>query len=117
MLRGRDVFKEVDVLDSEMEEASLSHLAPNCATFSRAREIPIKGVANPAKPLRSSSFPLGIPHEVKLLSKKAKVRLDNDSFMARDSGRRALTLHRRGRKFSLEHPLRSMAMDWTSGLR
>lgn len=94
-----------------MEEASLSHLAPNCATFSRAREIPIKGVANPPRPLRSSSFPLGIPHEVKLLSKKARVRLDNDSFMARDSGRRALALHRQGRKFSLEHPLRSIAMD------
>ena len=105
------MFRDRSLLDKEMEESSLTHFAPNCATFSRAREIPIKGVTNPPRPLRSSAFPLGIPEEVGRLSKKARTRLENDSFMAQDSGRRAMDLHRKGRKFSLEHPLRSIAMD------
>ena len=111
LLRGRDVFKHVSELDSELEASDLAHFAPNCATFSRAREIPIKGVRNPPKPLRSSSFPLGIPEEVERLSKKARTRLSNDSHMAQDSAVRALARHREGKLFSLEHPLRSIAMD------
>ena len=117
LLRGKDVFRDRSLLDKEMEESSLTHFAPNCATFSRAREIPIKGVANPPRPLRSSAHPLGIPEEVGRLSKKARARLENDSFMAQDSGQRAMDLHRRGRKFSLEHPLRSIAMDLDEWIR
>ena len=111
LLRGRDVFKHVSELDCEDEEADLAHYAPNCATFSRAREIPIPGVLNAPKPIRSSESPLGIPEELKNLSRKALTRLENDSFMAQDSARRALARHRRRKFFSLEHPLRSIAMD------
>ena len=111
LLRGRDVFKHVQNLDLEDHESDLVHFAPNCATFSRAREIPIKGVVNPPVPLRTSDFPLGIPSELGKLSKKARVRLNNDSFMAQDSARRSLARHRRKKFFSLEHPLRSIAMD------
>lgn len=48
LLRGRDVFKDVQSLDVEMDEASLSHMAPNCATFSRAREISLKESKTPS---------------------------------------------------------------------
>ena len=56
-----DVFKNAARLDRELELAELAHFAPNCGTFSRARERPIKGVKFPPKPLRSDSFPEGLP--------------------------------------------------------
>ena len=44
LLRGLCMFKMRDRLDGETSLANLSHYTPNCATFSRAREISIPGV-------------------------------------------------------------------------
>ena len=67
---------DVELFDYETMNADLAHFAPNCATFSRAREIPIPGVKNPPKPLRSSEHPRGIPKEVSRLSKRARLRME-----------------------------------------
>ena len=82
ILRGRDVFVDSDDLSFETDVADLSHWAPNCATFSRAREIPIPNVKNPPLPLRSDEFPTGIPAEVARMSKRARIRLEKDTEMA-----------------------------------
>ena len=66
----------------ELGESELKHFAPNCVTFSRAREIPIKGVANPPKPLRSELFPEGIPSELENHNPRSQKRLADDTAMA-----------------------------------
>lgn len=116
LLRGRDVFVDSEALDYETENSRLSHHAPNCATFSRAREIPIPGVKNCPKPLRSLEYPRGIPSELARLKKKDKDRLDLDTRMADLSAEKAMAAAERGDGFSLEHPLNSIAWSlesWT----
>lgn len=116
LLRGLDVFRDVRRLDQECQEAALVHFAPNCATFSRAREIPIKGVRNPPKPLRSEEEPTGIKSVLSTMSKRARVRLEKDTLMAGDSASRCLKRHKAQRSFSLEHPGRSIALPGASEL-
>ena len=116
LLRGRDVFVDNESFLHETENSRLSHYAPNCATFSRAREIPISGVKNCPKPLRSLEYPRGIPSELAQLKKKARLRLDLDTQMADMSAERAMAAVERGDGFSLEHPLNSIAWNldsWT----
>ena len=111
LLRGRDVFRDQSCLDREDAGSELAHFAPNCATFSKAREIPIRGVKQAPVPLRSELFPEGIPSELAGLSKKARRRLLLDTEMAVLSAERCLARHRRGKLFSLEHPGRSIALS------
>ena len=111
LLRGRDVFRDRTCLDREDQLAQLMHFAPNCATFSRAREIPLPNVKNPPIPLRSDTFPTGIPSELAKLSHKARKRLEADTEMAVMAAERCLVRHRAGRLFSLEHPGRSIALE------
>ena len=111
ILRGRDVFVESDVLENELDSADLAHWAPNCATFSRAREIPIPKVKNPPLPLRSDEFPEGIPSELSRMSKKARLRLEKDTCMAVDAAENCIKRHKSGKAFSLEHPGRSIALE------
>ena len=92
------------------------HFAPNCATFSRAREIPIKGVRDPPKPLRSDREAWGIRAVVAGLSKRARLRLDNTQ-MAEEAARLSIARHERGQSFSLEHPGRSLALELPSWKR
>ena len=117
ILRGRCVFGDRSKLLDEVMEADLSHFAPNCATFSRAREIPIPNVANPPRPLRSEEFPKGIPSELGKLSKKALKRLEKDTEMADLSAELCLRIHERGGAFSLEHPGNSLALHLDSWKR
>ena len=114
ILRGRDVFKHSVELDDEVSRASLSHWAPNCATFSRAREIPIPGVESAPVPLRSSEHPRGIPEELGRMSKRARLRLEKDTEMADGAAVSCLDSHKKGKFFSLEHPGRSIALDLVS---
>ena len=111
LLRGRDAFRDRECLDREDGLAGLAHFAPNCATFSRAREIPLPGVKNAPIPLRSDQFPRGIPSELARLSPKARKRLACDTEMAVMSAERCLRRHKAGRFFSLEHPGRSLALS------
>ena len=109
LLRGRDVFRDADLLKRELADAFLQHWAPNCATFSRAREIPLVGVANPPKPIRSELHPGGIPDEVKRMSNKQRKRLETDTEMADLAANSCLEALESGRIFTLEHPFRSLA--------
>ena len=117
ILRGRCVFKNRDTLKREVEESYLSHWAPNCATFSRAREIPLKNVRDPPKPVRSETHPEGIPSELQSMSRKSVVRLKRDTEMAVISAEMAETSADAGRKFTLEHPGRSLALHLPSWKR
>lgn len=110
ILRGKDVFGSRAELETAVASSALTHWAPNCATFSRAREIPIKGVRNAPVPLRSEDFPTGIPAELSRLKRKARERLAADTAMADMAASLALEAHGRGRLFSLEHPGRSIAL-------
>ena len=93
----------------ECRKACVSHWAPNCSSFSRARERPIKGVRFSPKPLRSESCPRGIPEVVKGLKSSKRMKLNDDTEMAELAAEECLLAHRNGRFFSLEHPFNSLA--------
>ena len=109
LLRGRDVFVNRSQLISELDASVLQHWAPNCGTFSRARERPIPGVANPPPPLRSDQFPEGIPEVLHSLPASKKRKLDLDTQMADLAASECLKTHRSGRYFTLENPKNSIA--------
>ena len=67
------MFLNIEV--SSSQKRTLTHFAPNCVTFSRARGTPIPGVANPPRPLRDEKHPEGIPEELEKLSGKSLKRL------------------------------------------
>ena len=117
LLRGRCVFRDRAQLIDEVNECDLSHWAPNCATFSRAREIPIPGVANPPRPVRSESCPEGIPEELEKMSQKSRKKLSDDTEMADLSARQCTQKHLEGKYFTLEHPGRSLAHNLESWKR
>ena len=111
------MFKHRNQLLAEAKEAKVSHWAPNCATYSRAREIPIKGVATPPKPLRDEENPKGIPRELARMSKKARRRLEDDTSMADLSADQCYQAAEDGRVFTLEHPGNSLAKHLPSWKR
>lgn len=112
-----DVFVDDDRLNRELDEAWLRHRAPNCATFSKAREIPIAGVPNAPRPVRSGAHPLGIPEEVQRMSGKQRARLHCDSRMANMAAEDCIKADEEGKPFSLEHPAGSIALDLDSWKR
>ena len=114
LLRGKDVFVSPDSLQTDIDAADLSHFAPNCATFSRAREIPIHGVSNAPRPIRSTEFPTGIPDELSRMNRKQKTRLELDTKMAELSAESCLRKQQGGKYFSLEHPANSIAWSLDS---
>ena len=109
MLRGRDVFSEGKALRKSLDESLIRHWAPNCSTFSRARERPIVGVAFSPKPLRDDDNPRGIPSVVLELPPSKRRRLDLDTQMADMAAEDCIASHLAGRYFSLEHPKNSIA--------
>ena len=117
LLRGRCVFKHRDALVGEVNDSDLSHFAPNCATFSRAREIPIRGVRNCPRPVRNESCPQGIPSEVEALSKRGRKRLADDTEMADLSANFCLERANKKKGFTLEHPGNSIALHLPSWKR
>ena len=114
LLRGKDVFESTPELEDDVFNADLTHWGPNCATYSRAREIPIHNVKNPPRPLRSLLHPKGIPCEVARMTRKQKRRLDDDTRMADMAAEMSLERARAGKWFSLEHPAGSIAWSLES---
>lgn len=98
-----------DKLKREVSQVKLSHWAPNCSTFSRARERPIKGVKFPPAPLRSPSHPTGIPEVLGKLPPAKRRKVMDDARMAIMSAENCEEAHLRGDWFSLEHPRNSLA--------
>ena len=113
LLRGRDVFRDVSQLDDVLSFTCMAHWAPNCATFSRARERPIPGVKNAPKPVRNESFP-GVLAD---MSEKSRKRLDLDTARADMAARDCLKRLGQGREFGLEHPEGSIARHLPSWKR
>lgn len=109
LLRGRDVFSEGRALRKSLDESLIRHWAPNCSTFSRARERPIAGAAFSPKPLRDDDNPRGIPSVVLELPPSKRRRLDLDTQMADMAAEDCIASHLAGRYFSLEHPKNSIA--------
>ena len=98
-----------DELSRSFSFSTLSHWAPNCSTFSRARERPIPGVKNPPRPLRSEEEPMGIPKEMHSLPPAKRRKVLDDTKMAVMSAEKCIEAHDGGKKFSLEHPGNSLA--------
>lgn len=92
----------------------MAHFAPNCATFSRARDIPIAGASNAPRPIRSADHPRGIPGEIARMTKKQKTRLDSDTAMADLAAEKCFNALESGRYFGLEHPEGSLARELDS---
>ena len=109
LMRGFDVFQESSFLSKILKEVEVQHWAPNCGTFSRAREKPIPGVVNPPVPLRNDTFPLGIPDVLSSLPGAKRRKVDLDTKMAIMAAESSLEAHRDDRYFSLEHPKNSIA--------
>lgn len=98
-------------LRKDLRRARLSHWAPNCSSFSRARERPIKGVRFPPAPLRSPLFPTGIPEVLGKLPPAKRRKVTDDTKMAIMAAEYCEEAHLRGDLFSLEHPLRIPWLD------
>ena len=98
-----------DELEGAFVKSKVSHWAPNCSTFSRARERPIPGVKFPPKPLRSDSCPRGIPEEISKLPSPKRRKVEDDTKMAESAANHCIQAHREGKFFSLEHPKNSIA--------
>ena len=109
LLRGRDVFRDKLELGVALSFTSFAHWAPNCATFSRARERPIPGVKNAPKPVRNDAFPEGIPGVLENMSVKSRKRLELDTAMADMAAKDCLERYEAGKFFGLEHPEGSIA--------
>ena len=73
-----DVFVHRQKLVVTVRSSKVQSWAPNCASFSRSREIPIPGALRRPLPLRSFEFPRGFPH----LTGHPKARVDRDTEMA-----------------------------------
>ena len=114
LLRGRDVFRDVSLLYQTLGFTTMAHWAPNCATFSKARERPIPRVKNAPKPVRSESYPKGIPSALRNMSTRSRKRLQLDTEMADMAARDCLDRHARGKEFGLEHPEGSIARQLPS---
>ena len=114
LLRGRDVFRDVSLLEKTLSFTEMAHWAPNCATFSKARERPIPGVKNAPKPVRNETHPEGIPSALSSMSVKSRKRLELDTEMADMAARDCLRRHRNGKRFGLEHPEGSIARQLPS---
>lgn len=114
LLRGRDVFRDVSLLEKTLRFTEMAHWAPNCATFSKARERPIPGVKNAPKPVGNETHPEGIPSALSSMSVKSRKRLELDTEMADMAARDCLRRHRNGKRFGLEHPEGSIARQLPS---
>ena len=114
LLRGLDVFTDSRLLNNELSDSFAAHWAPNCSSFSRAREKPIPGVANPPRPLRSDAYPRGIPSVLVKLPRAKRRKLEADTQMAEMAADDCLSRISKGKLFSLEHPKNSIARELPS---
>lgn len=67
-------------IEAEKESILHVHFAPGCGTASRAREKPIPGDPDPPRPLRSDSFPDGLPNLT--AEEQQRVETANSSYRA-----------------------------------
>lgn len=110
LCRGRDVLKmHGELMTVKNRATTWRHGAPNCSTFSRARERPIEGVKHPPKPLRNESFPEGIPEVLFSLPPHKRRKVRDDTNMAIMAAEDFLQARADGKWFSLERPKNSLA--------
>ena len=108
------IFTDSRLLNNELSVSFAAHWAPNCSSFSRAREKPIPGVANPPRPLRSDTYPRGIPSVLVKLPRAKRRKLEADTQMAEMAANDCLSRISEGKLFSLEHPKNSIARELPS---
>ena len=101
-------------LTSEVLDCEFTHWAPNCATFTRAREKPISYNKHGPPPLRSDQHPAGLPCIIHGPDCMNKERVIKDTAMANLAAQTALRCHQAGLGFSIEHPGRSIALHLPS---
>lgn len=75
-----------------------------------AGEGGVKGVKDPPRPVRSETYPQGIPEELSKMSGRSPKRLRDDTAMADLSALKCLSARRSGKTFAFEHPGRSLAL-------
>ena len=109
--RSFDVFLCRKALDKAARSVKTQHWGPNCATFSRALEIPIPGARWFPKPCRSIDHPEGLPglEQDDGLPAAKRQRIKDDTAMANMAGSHCGEAVDRGDWASLEHPRGSYA--------
>ena len=111
--RSFDVFLCRSSLDKIVRSVKTQHWGPNCATFSRAREIPIPGARWAPVPYRSHDHPEGLPSNSGLQEHELR-RIADDTAMADMAGEHCAEAVDRGDWASLEHPKGSYAWQLNS---
>eukprot|EP00435_Cladocopium_sp_Y103_P039661 s4259_g10.t1 len=92
------------LVEAEQKHLVAAHFAPSCGTASRARERRVQGVANPPRPLRSESYPDGLPN----LSEKEQQRIDDANASYEATVNLILFLIGLQVAVSIENPLNSL---------
>ena len=106
-----NVLARKATLQQQLRRSLIEHFAPNCATFSRARERPVPGARNAPRPLRSTLHPEGLPEVWSNGGRRTQLRVEQDTEMAVLAAEEALDAHRAGKAFTLEHTGRSIALS------
>ena len=106
-----NVLARKATLQQQLRRSLIEHFAPNCATFSRARERPVPGARRAPRPLRSTLYPEGLPEVWSSGGRRTQLRVEQDTEMAILAAEEALEAHRAGKAFTLEHTGRSLALN------
>eukprot|EP00435_Cladocopium_sp_Y103_P011282 s3229_g2.t3 len=92
------------LVEAEQSQLVAAHFAPSCGTASRAREKRVPGVANPPRPLRSESYPDGLPN----LSDQEQQRINEANASYSAMAQLIILLVTLGVAVSVENPLNSL---------
>ena len=102
----RDVLVKANwaALTRQSRGSRVTHWAPDCRPFTRARrERPILGARSAPRPLRSAAHPRGFPN----LSGEAAGSVRNANAMADGAADECLLAYEQGRSFSVENSAKS----------
>ena len=100
----------MDALRAHKNRIILIFVAPPCGTASRAREKPIKGIADPPKQLRSDRFPNGLP----TLQRADKIKTEVANLVYEAVAQIVIWSDREGIPIVIENPLRSYLWQTTA---
>jgi hypothetical protein len=104
LTRQHDFQSVCKFIEAEKDNIVFAHCAPSCGTASKAREKRIPGVVNPPRPLRSESYPDGLPR----LTEREENRVNEANLSYAAMVELILLLISLGIAVSVENPLNSL---------
>ena len=104
LTRQHDFQSVCKFIEAEKDNIVFAHCAPSCGKASKAREKRIPGVVNPPRPLRSESYPDGLPG----LTEREENRVNEANLSYAAMVELILLLISLGIAVSVENPLNSL---------